>query len=106
MSDKLVPDKLGRHGHVTTGAGRDFPQFPTVYIHSTGTVRDRQVNHNFHLNQSLYASCTREYATVFDPQTKERANQKPRVLICDGSSIFLTPRDCLLGSIPSGAPAC
>ena len=61
VSDKLVPDKLGIHGHVTTGAGRDFPQFPTVYIHSTAT--DRQVNHNSHLSQSLYASCTREYAT-------------------------------------------
>ena len=61
VSDKLVPNKLGRHGHVTIGAGRDFPQFPTVQIHSTGT--DRQVNHNSHLNQSLHASCTREYAT-------------------------------------------
>ena len=64
LSDKLVPDKLGRHGHVTTGAGRDFPQFPTGYIHSTRTDRERQVNHNSHLNQSLYASCTREYATA------------------------------------------
>ena len=61
VSDKLVPDKLRRHGHVTIGAGRDFPQFPTVQIHST--ARDRQVNHNSHLNKSLYASCTREYAT-------------------------------------------
>ena len=52
---------LGRWDHVTTGAGRDFPQFPTVYIHSS--ARDRQVNQNSHLNQSLYASCTREYAT-------------------------------------------
>ena len=34
LSDKLVPDKLGRHGHVTIGAGRDFPQFPTVQIQS------------------------------------------------------------------------
>ena len=59
LSDKLVPDKLGRYGHVTIGAGRDFPQFPTVQIHSS----DRQVNHNSHLSQSLYASCTREYAT-------------------------------------------
>jgi hypothetical protein len=28
---------------------------------------------------------------VFDPQTKERANQKPRVLICDGSSALTRP---------------
>ena len=56
-----MPDKLGILGHVTTGAGRDFPQFPTVQIHSI--ARDRQVNHNSHLNQSLHASCTRDYAT-------------------------------------------
>ena len=43
---------LGRLDHVTTRAGRDFPQFPTVYIHSSGT--GRQVNQNSHLNQSLY----------------------------------------------------
>ena len=61
LSDKLVPDKLGRHGHVTIGAGGDFPQFPTVQTHGS----DRQVNQNSHLNQSLYASCTREYATDF-----------------------------------------
>ena len=44
---------------MTTGAGRDFPQFPTVQTYSS----DRQANKNSHLNQSLYASCTREYAT-------------------------------------------
>ena len=27
---------------------------------------------------------------VFDPQTKERANQKPRILICDGFGIYET----------------
>ena len=33
---------LGRLDHVTTGAGRDFPLFPTIYIHSS--VSDRQTD--------------------------------------------------------------
>ena len=59
MSDKLVPDKLGRHGHVTTGAGRDFPQFPTVYIHNTETDKSIRTPISVNLYMPLAHANTR-----------------------------------------------
>ena len=50
LSDKLVPDKLGRHGHVTIGAGRDFPQFPTVQIHNTEIETDKLITTPISIN--------------------------------------------------------
>ena len=54
--------QLGNHVITIIFPTEIFPNFP-LYRHTAQSSSDRQVNHNSHLSQSLYASCTREYAT-------------------------------------------